>query len=106
MCLQKEMEKLLTSQLEEWETARNNYDNLNGVKIRTFDFENFQVKVQFNPARIVSSGAKTDTKSIAERKCFCRMVGRPEQDYRRYGFDACVSSCEFGRVVACRLEKQ
>ena len=36
MCLQKEMEKLLTSQLEEWETARNNYDNLNGVKIRTF----------------------------------------------------------------------
>ena len=88
MCLQKEMEKLLTSQLEEWETARNNYDNLNGVKIRTFDFENFQVKVQFNPARIVSSGAKTDTKSIAERKCFLCSENRPavqrgiiEKDY-------------------------
>ena len=88
MCLQKEMEKLLTSQLEEWETARNNYDNLNGVKIRTFDFENFQVKVQFNPARIVSSGAKTDTKSIAERECFLCSENRPavqkgiiEKDY-------------------------
>ena len=27
-------------------------------------------KVQFNPARIVSSGAKVDAKSIKERKCF------------------------------------
>ncbi|MBD4338875.1 DUF4922 domain-containing protein, partial [Xanthomonas citri pv. citri] len=27
-------------------------------------------KVQFNPARIVSSGAKVDAQSIKERKCF------------------------------------
>ena len=70
MCLQKEMEQLLCNQQSVWETARNNYSNLSKVKIKTFDFEDFQVKVQFNPARIVSSGAKTDTKSIAERKCF------------------------------------
>ena len=77
MCLQKEMEQLLCNQQSVWETARNNYSNLSKVKIKTFDFEDFQVKVQFNPARIVSSGAKTDTKSIAERKCFLCSDNRP-----------------------------
>lgn len=77
MCLQKEMEALLANQLSEWDTAGNNYANLDKVKIKTFDFDNFEIKVQFNPARIVSSGAKTDKKSIAERKCFLCAENRP-----------------------------
>ena len=37
------------------------------------------MKVQFNPARIVSSGAKTDAKSIAERKCFLCAANLPTE---------------------------
>jgi len=35
--------------------------------------------VQFNPARIVSSGAKVDAKTIAERKCFLCAANRPTE---------------------------
>ena len=61
---------LLTSQLDTWEMARNNYAALSGVQVRELDVNGIPYKVQFNPARIVSSGAKVDAKSIKERKCF------------------------------------
>ncbi|WP_303208793.1 DUF4922 domain-containing protein [Bacteroides oleiciplenus] len=61
---------LLTSQLGTWEMARNNYAALSGVQVKELEVNGIPYKVQFNPARIVSSGAKVDTKSIKERKCF------------------------------------
>jgi hypothetical protein len=61
---------LFDSQLRTWELCRNGYKSLESVKMRRFDFDGFGVKVQFNPGRIVSSGAKVDPKSIKERKCF------------------------------------
>ena len=61
---------LLTGQLASWETARNNYAALSGVRVKELNVNGIPYKVQFNPARIVSSGAKVDAKSILERKCF------------------------------------
>lgn len=61
---------LLTEQLASWETARNNYAALSGVQVKELNVNGTLYKVQFNPARIVSSGAKVDAKSIKERKCF------------------------------------
>ena len=61
---------LLTEQLAPWETARNNYAALSGVQVKELDVNGIPYKVQFNPARIVSSGAKVDAQSIKERKCF------------------------------------
>ena len=61
---------LLTGQLASWETARNNYAALSGVRVKELNVNGILYKVQFNPARIVSSGAKVDAKSILERKCF------------------------------------
>jgi hypothetical protein len=58
--------------------ARNNFEGLKTVQIREFDFDGFAVKVQFNPARMVSSGAKVDAKTIAQRKCFLCAANRPE----------------------------
>lgn len=52
------------------ETARNNYAALSGVQVKELNVNGTLYKVQFNPARIVSSGAKVDAKSIKERKCF------------------------------------
>lgn len=61
---------LLSSQLSSWDTARNNYDALAQVKVKEMEINGCLYKVQFNPARLVSSAAKVDTKSIRERKCF------------------------------------
>ncbi len=69
---------LLTSQLDVWEMARNNFDALKEVKTKTLQVDNCTFLVQFNPARIVSSGAKVDAKSIRERKCFLCAENRPE----------------------------
>lgn len=62
--------RLFEEQLAEWELASNNYKALAQVKTKTFEVGGCTYKVQFNPARITSSAAKVDPKSIQERKCF------------------------------------
>ena len=76
--LQEQVNELFEQQLSVWEMARNNFEGLKTVQIREFDFDGFGVKVQFNPARMVSSGAKVDAKTIAQRKCFLCAANRPE----------------------------
>ena len=78
MTLQEKVNELFEQQLSVWEMARNNFEGLKTVQIREFDFDGFAVKVQFNPARMVSSGAKVDAKTIAQRKCFLCAANRPE----------------------------
>ncbi|MDP1995054.1 MAG: DUF4922 domain-containing protein, partial [Ignavibacteria bacterium] len=51
---------------------------LDSVQVKTFQFENCSIKVQFNPGRLISTSAKVDTKSINERKCFLCKANLPE----------------------------
>ena len=78
MNLNQQLKELYNQQYSTWELARKNIDDLKNVEIKTFPFDNFEIKTQFNPARIVSSGAKTDAKSIQERKCFLCEENRPD----------------------------
>jgi len=75
--LNSKITELLHEQVSNWELARTNFAGLKTVRTKSFDFGDFEVKVQFNPARIVSSGAKVDAKTIAERKCFLCTENRP-----------------------------
>jgi len=68
--LNTEVKKLLEEQLNEWELAGSNYAALKSVQSKDVDFGEFSIRVQFNPARMTSSAAKVDAKSIQERKCF------------------------------------
>lgn len=70
---------LFKHQLQTWELARQGYESLKSVQVREFNFDDFVVKVQFNPGRIISSSAKVDEKSIRERKCFLCYNNLPEQ---------------------------
>lgn len=70
---------LFTGQLASWETARNNYTALSDVQVKELNVHGIPYKVQFNPARIVSSGAKVDAKSIRERKCFLCPANLPAE---------------------------
>jgi ATP adenylyltransferase/5',5'''-P-1,P-4-tetraphosphate phosphorylase II len=68
--LNDDVSNLFYEQISNWELARINYEGLKTVLTKSFSFGDFKVIVQFNPARIISSGAKMDAKTIAERKCF------------------------------------
>jgi ATP adenylyltransferase/5',5'''-P-1,P-4-tetraphosphate phosphorylase II len=70
---------LFHEQVSNWELARVNYESLKTVRTKTFSFGDFDVKVQFNPARIISSGAKVDAKTITERKCFLCAENLPSE---------------------------
>lgn len=73
------IKQLLADQKKEWELAGKNFAGLENVQVRTFRFNGFSVKVQFNAERIVSSAAKVDKESIAARPCFLCKVNRPAQ---------------------------
>jgi ATP adenylyltransferase/5',5'''-P-1,P-4-tetraphosphate phosphorylase II len=77
MSLQDQVKSLFHEQLATWELARANYAGLKTVRTKSFDFGDFEVAVHFNPARMVSSGAKVDAKTIAARKCFLCAENRP-----------------------------
>jgi len=62
---------LLSQQVRDWDLARNNYSGLKRVMRRPLDKpEDADFYVQCNPARIRSSAAKVDARSIRERPCF------------------------------------
>ncbi len=61
------VEDFINRQIAEWPTAKDNYAALEKVRVKSFELGRSKVKVQFNPARIVSSAAKVDAKSLQER---------------------------------------
>jgi len=71
------LENLFDEQLASWEQAGSNYKALEKVLVKEVVADGFPFKVQFNPARITSSAAKVDVKSISERKCFLCRENRP-----------------------------
>lgn len=79
MKLNTQIKNLFNSQIGDWELASTNFEGLKTVQTKSFSFDDFEVRVQFNPARIVSSGAKVDAKTIAERKCFLCAENRPTE---------------------------
>jgi len=71
--------QLFDEQLTNWKLARENYNSLKQVKVKTLFVDGREYKVQFNPARIISSAAKVDAQSIKERKCFLCAENRPPE---------------------------
>lgn len=72
--------ELFNGQFREWKLARDNYDQLDRVMVRTVSFPGYDISVQFNPGRITSSAAKVDARSIEARPCFlCEKNRPPEQ---------------------------
>lgn len=69
----------IESQKAAWPLAADNFAALGRVRVKTVSLPGMTVKVQFNPARIVSSGAKVDAKTIRERKCFLCGANRPHE---------------------------
>lgn len=67
--------RFFNRQLEVWTDARHRFRDLKHVETRQFSD---QLKLQWNPARIVSTGAKIDKKTLGERPCFLCDKNRPK----------------------------
>ena len=77
---------LFQQQLSDWPLAKSAYESLKELKTREISFGDYSIRVQFNPARMVSSGAKVDANTIAERPCFLCAANRPaEQKAIQFG---------------------
>jgi hypothetical protein len=71
---------LFGHQLASWPQLQIGYEGLHSVRSRSVTLGSDTFFVQFNPRRIVSTGARVDPKSISERKCFlCQENLSPEQ---------------------------
>ena len=71
--------QLLENQKATWKQLRDGYESLKQIKTKTFQFDGFTMKLQFNPGRYISTSAKVDEKSINERKCFLCPANLPEE---------------------------
>ena len=74
-----QINEFINAQRAEWPVAAKGFSGLDGVVVKDFTLNGFPVKVQFNPARAVSSGAKVDKKTIAARPCFLCLKNRDEK---------------------------
>ena len=69
--------QLFETQLPLWKDAREKYEQLKKVSVSELEMDGCRLMAQYNPARIVSTGAKVDAATIKERPCFLCEVNRP-----------------------------
>ncbi len=78
------LQRFFNRQLEKWDEARQRYRELRDVQTRELTGDDaFTLQVQWNPARIVSTGARMDAKTIGERPCFLCEQNRPQQQIKK-----------------------
>ena len=80
---QSPLTRFFDRQLKTWEEVRQRYRDLTRVETRELVGEGIAVVVQWNPARIRSTGAKIDARSLAERSCFLCIENRPKEQIHR-----------------------
>ena len=75
--------RFFNRQLQTWDAVRQRYRDLSNVEVRELVDNTLTLQVQWNPARIGSTGAKIDARSIAERPCFLCRKNRPQEQMKR-----------------------
>lgn len=80
MNLQTEINNLFSDQQNSWSQLQDAIKQLDEIKTKPFNWGNeFSVNVQFNPARITSTAAKTDVKHLNKRPCFLCETNRSKE---------------------------
>ena len=79
--MDKTLDTFFESQMQEWPMARESHEAL--AKVWSHELPSPKLptplRVQCNPARLVSTGAKIDKASIAARPCFLCAANRPKE---------------------------
>ncbi len=69
------LQRFFCRQLERWDEVRQRYSDLQNVQTKAVG----ELLLQYNPARIVSTGAKIDKATLKKRPCFLCAENRPQQ---------------------------
>lgn len=72
-----EIKNFFDQQIQNWPLAAKNVKNLKQIQKKIFRIGDLSGFVQFNPARAVSTLAKTDKESLKNRECFLCKKNRP-----------------------------
>ena len=76
---QDKLHKFVGDQLSRWPLACDNFRALKNVRLKDMNVGGLAVKLQFNPARMISSAAKLNKEDIAKRRCFLCQENRPAE---------------------------
>jgi len=71
--------RLSEIQKGQWPMLNAGFKSLDTVKSKSFQFDGYKIKAQFNAGRMTSTSAKVDPKSISERKCFLCVENLPAE---------------------------
>ena len=74
-----QLTKLLQDQLSVWPLATANYRSLKNARMREITLDGLAVRLQHNPARILSTAAEIDEASLKARPCFLCAANRPPE---------------------------
>ena len=77
------LQRFFDLQLDRWADADRRYRDLRRVETRELPIGASTIMAQWNPARIVSTGAKMDSKTLGERPCFLCVENRPKEQMKR-----------------------
>ena len=80
---QDSIHNFVSDQLSGWQLARDNFKALEDVLVRNVEIGGLEVKLQCNPARMISSAAKLTKEDIARRRCFLCVQNRPAEQVWR-----------------------
>ncbi len=69
------LQRFFNRQLELWDATRQRYSDLQNIQTKDLG----DLRLQFNPARIVSTGASIDKATLAKRPCFLCRDNRPTE---------------------------
>ena len=92
----RDLDKALERQLAVWPEVKQRFEELD-TKVLTRQLEtdgDMKIAVQYNPARIRSTGAKVDKASIASRSCFLCQDNQPKEQmhFNHYGkYQFCIN---------------
>lgn len=79
--------EMLAKQLKTWSLAHGNFQALKDVRLKEIRLDDCLIKIQFNPARAISTTAKVDKGAILDRPCFLCVANLPvEQERLPFGF--------------------
>ncbi len=80
---EEEIEAFFQKELQDWPEAAERYKALEeGVQTKELPLGETMMAAQWNPARIVSTGAAIDKKTISERPCFLCDNNRPKEQHK------------------------
>ena len=72
------LDRYFLRQLQVWDDARRRYRELSHVETRDLAADSLTLRLQYNPARIVSTGACISKQAVSSRPCFLCEAQRPQ----------------------------